>query len=234
MRREKIRAVIGGTSLMQSTLFAEWKDITRETPYGAVAVKTEGRHFFVQRHGIPPLPPHRINYRGYIWALNALKVKEIIAVNSVGSLKPGLKPGSFVIPHDFLSFWDVPTFWDDEMKFTVPEMDEELRGRLSKACEDIGMERPASGIYVQTRGPRLETRAEVGVLKKMGDVVGMTMASEATLCIEAGIPYASICSVDNYCNGIVGRRLTMEEIGRTGLKSLGAIETLLKKLCEIK
>lgn len=219
---------------MQSSLFAEWKDFIRETPYGAVAVKTKGRQFFVQRHGVPPLPPHRINYRAYIWALKTLDVKEIVAVNSVGSLKPALKPGSFVIPHDFLSFCDVPTFWDDEMRFTVPEMDEELRGRLSRACEDMDMVRPFSGIYIQTRGPRLETKAEVEVLKKMGDVVGMTMASEATLCIEAGIPYASICSVDNYCNGIIEKRLTVEEIGRTGLKSLGTIETLLKKLCEIK
>ena len=40
------------------------------------------------------------------------------------------------------------------------------------------------GIYVQTAGPRFETKAEVNVLKKLGDVVGMTMASEATLCME--------------------------------------------------
>ncbi|MFH1126407.1 MAG: 6-oxopurine nucleoside phosphorylase, partial [Candidatus Altiarchaeota archaeon] len=58
------------------------------------------------------------------------------------------------------------------------------------------------GVYVQTAGPRLETKAEINVIKKWGDVVGMTMASEAILAQERGLAYAAVCTVDNYAHGI--------------------------------
>src|SRR5207302_1440165 len=47
------------------------------------------------------------------------------------------------------------------------------------------------------------------------DVVGMTMASEATLASELGIPYASLCTVDNFAHGIVDEPLTFETIRET-------------------
>ena len=68
---------------------------------------------------------------------------------------------------------------------------------------------------MQTTGPRLETRAEIAFFKSIGDVVGMTMASEATLASELGIPYASLCTVDNFAHGIVDEPLTFETIRET-------------------
>jgi len=67
------------------------------------------------------------------------------------------------------------------------------------------------GTYVQTLGPRFETKAEVRYLAQLGDIVGMTGADEATLCKEAGLPYASICMVDNYANGAAPHTLTYSE-----------------------
>lgn len=227
-----MRVIIGGTSLLESPLFSGWVDTVRETPYGEVRVKTDGNHVFLQRHGTPPLPPHRINHHSHIWALKALGATEIVAINSVGSLKTGLKPGSFAIPHDFMSLWDVPTFNEDKMRFLVPEMDRKLGKRLFNACAGLGMDVAQGCVYIQTKGPRLETKAEIAFLQGFGDLVGMTMASEATLCIEAGIPYVSVCSIDNYCNGIATASLTMEEIGRNGRNSLKALEALIQRLCE--
>ena len=43
----------------------------------------------------------------------------------------------------------------------------------------------------------------------------MTMASEATLASELGIPYACLCTVDNYCNGIIDEPLTFDRIRDT-------------------
>ncbi len=225
-------AIIGGTSLTASSLFTGWEILSCETPYGEARIRTDGRHFFVQRHGTPPLPPHRINHRAHIWALGKMNVNQVVAVNSVGSLKPGLRPASFVVPHDFISLWDVPTFFDEEMRFTIPGMDDELREYLGARCREAGMDVALGGVYIQTRGPRLETRAEIELLRNYGDIVGMTMASEATLCREAGIPYASLCSVDNYCNGIVEVPLTMDRIAKNVAKGLQTIEALLSGLLE--
>jgi len=223
-------AVVAGTSLMDSPLFSQWETRAVKTPHGDVTVTTDGAHLFLQRHGSPPLPPHRINHRANIWALKALKATGIAAINSVGSLKPAIKPAMLVLPDDFMSLWDVTTIYEDEMKFTVPAMDERLRRELKDLCGEMGIDVIDGGVYVQTRGPRLETRAEVRYLSRLGDIVGMTMASEATIAMELGLPYASLCSVDNYCNGIAKIPLTIEEIGVNVRRNLNKIESLLNRL----
>jgi 5'-methylthioadenosine phosphorylase len=40
--------------------------------------------------------------------------------------------------------------------------------------------------------------------------VGMTVASECILASECQIPYAAICMIDNYANGISDEELTFE------------------------
>ncbi len=174
-----------------------------------------------------PLPPHMINHRANIWALKSLDVEGIIAINSVGSLKSNLKPGTFVIPDDFVSPWNIPTFFDYEMRFMIPVMDAAYAQKMHRVCTAMEMEVVLGGIYIQTSGPRFETKAEVNVLKKLGDVVGMTMASEATLCMEYAIPYVSLCSIDNYCNGILKTPLTLDEVDDQVVKNGRTIETVL-------
>jgi purine nucleoside phosphorylase len=68
------------------------------------------------------------------------------------------------------------------------------------------------------------------MLKRFGDIVGMTMASEVTLCLEYDIPYASICSIDNYCHGIVKLPLTMDEIQENVRKNLQRIEKIIESI----
>jgi len=58
------------------------------------------------------------------------------------------------------------------------------------------------------------------------------MASEATLASELGIPYAALCSVDNYCNGIVDRPLAYEAIQKTQRKNADAVRRILGRALE--
>jgi 5'-methylthioadenosine phosphorylase len=221
---------IGGTSLIGSTVFKNWSQQQVKTPYGTVSLKNDKNSLFLQRHGNPPLPPHRINHHANIWAMKSVGAEKIIAINSVGSLKLRIKPGSFLIPDDYLSFWNIATFFDSDMKFTVPRMDVELAAQLHKLCKTYRLAVQLGGIYIQTPGPRLETKAEINMLKRFGDVVGMTMASEVTLCLEYGIPYASICSIDNYCHGIAKTPLTMDEIKKNVARNLQRIELLIESI----
>jgi len=70
----------------------------------------------------------------------------------------------------------------------------------------------------------------VSVLKKLGDVVGMTMASEATLSMEYAIPYVSLCSIDNYCNGVLRVPLTMYEVETQILINGRTVEAVLQTI----
>jgi 5'-methylthioadenosine phosphorylase len=225
-----MKAFIAGTSLLETPLFDGWETISVQTPHGEVMLRTTPGFVFLQRHGHEKLPPHRINHPANIWALKSVKVQNVVAINSVGSLQAGIKPGAFVIPDDFFSPCNVPTFFDEQMRFTVPRMGQALAKRLHAVCLNLKMDVKLGGVYVQTTGPRLETRAEVSFFSKVGDIIGMTLASEATLCMELRIPYVSICSVDNYCNGIITRPLTVPQIARNAKKSRQALQRLISTL----
>jgi len=43
-------------------------------------------------------------------------------------------------------------------------------------------------------------------------VVGMTVASEATLACELGLQFAALCTIENYANGLGDEVLTYEHI----------------------
>jgi 5'-methylthioadenosine phosphorylase len=145
-------------------------------------------------------------------ALFDIGVKEVIGINSAGSLKKSLKPGSIVIPDDFMTLCPAPSLYADKPIHVVPRLDMTVRQRCLEAAANCGIKVNDGGTYWQTTGPRLETRAEIRMMSAFADLVGMTMASEATIAVELGLPYASICSIDNYANGIGAKNLTLEEI----------------------
>lgn len=224
--------ILGGSSLFDSGLFEDWEKELIETPYGIVLAKKTSKAIFIQRHGEEFLPPHKINHRANIWALRTKDVERVFAINSTGSLKKNLKPGTFLIPHDFFCPWTIPTFFEKECRFSIPQMDTETMDIIYKVAKDSGMDVKKGGVYIQTSGPRFETVAEINFFKRVGDVVGMTLASEATLCIECGIPYASLCSIDNYCHGIAEKKLRIEEVEHFQRSNLLKIERFIKIILE--
>ena len=231
--------VIGGSGLASPTLFIEPKETFAETPFGAtsgpvvLARHRTMRVAFLSRHG-PELriPPHRVNHRANLWALKEAGADRIIGVSSVGSLKLPIRPGTFVAPHDYVAFWDIPTYFDDETTHVTPTMDDGLRKVLLSAARKEGARVAAKGVYVQATGPRLETKAEIAFFATIGDVVGMTVASEATLAAELGVPYAALCSVDNYAHGLTPKPVTFSEIQAMQKKNSRATEALLAAALE--
>ena len=231
--------LIGGSGLRTPSLLREETRKELDTPYGKPSdAAVVGRHadtrvVYLARHGRDHhIPPHRLNHRANLWALRELGATAILATASTGSLKKSIRPGSFVVPDDFVSFWDIPTFHDDDVVHATPGLDPRLRDLLTTAGRTSGASIRGRGIYVQTTGPRLETPAEIAHFATVGDVVGMTMASEATLASELGIPYAAVCSVDNYCNGIVERPLTFEQIRETQARNQDALGRIVAATLE--
>jgi 5'-methylthioadenosine phosphorylase len=225
-----MKAIVGGTSLLDSSLFGEWDERNIQTPHGEVQVRQAGGFAFLQRHGRKKVPPHVINHQANIWALKTIGATAVTAINSVGSMKIVMKPGSFVIPNDFIAPWVSPTFYNSQMHFTIPSLDPALSSTLRSLCEQLGLPVMWGGVYAQTVGPRFETKAEINFLRKYADIVGMTMASEATLSAECEIPYASLCSVDNYANGIARKPLTMQEVEDNIRSNRDTIELLVRTL----
>jgi 5'-methylthioadenosine phosphorylase len=154
------------------------------------------------------LPPHRINNRAHLAAFAIAGVDRIVAFGSSGSLKKEIPPGSMLIPTDYISLTDIPSIHDHAIEHVSPGISQALSEKLGRIVPDARY----GGVYVQTKGPRIETVAEVRALAGFADIVGMTVASEATLACELRIDFAALCTVDNYANGLGTEPVTYEHI----------------------
>ena len=225
--------VIGGVGFSQSEMFKEAQVEEVDTPYGRVTMLLLEKVAFIPRHGRESnIPPHRVNHKANLSAFKEKGIDRVIGVNSAGSLNYEIAPPAIMIPHDYIGLWDIATLHDDKIVHVVPGLDEELRQDILSFAEIYELGAMNSGVYVQTTGPRLETKAEVKMLARFADIVGMTLANEATLAKELGLRYASICSVDNYAHGITDEPLTNEMILENAKVNGERIAEFLLKLVE--
>jgi 5'-methylthioadenosine phosphorylase len=242
--RPKIGIILPG-DLERLKFLKEAKCQVVKTPYGkswffclSSHQRTfDGKIIFLFRHadfiehprGTQKTSPHKINYQANIYGFKKLGVKLIIAFNSVGSLKRQIKPGTILIPSDFIDF-NPPTFFDNECHFITPEISQKGRAFLKRVLKKLKIKFRGKGIYFQTKGPRLETKAEINLIKNFADVVGMTMAKEATLAKELDLEYVSLCSVDNYAHGLTKKPLIQKEIEENQKKNLKKIKKIIEKI----
>ena len=218
--------IITGTSLIRKQFEGTKKTI--RTRYGNAELFEGDRALFLPRHGMnADIPPHKINHLANIMALQKSGVVGVVGVYSTGSMKLDIPPGTLVVPHDYIDLGGCLTFYDDEIRHVVPELDQGLRDRLIRASHGKD-----GGVYVRTRGPRFETKAEISMLSRYADLVGMTMASEATLCSEIGIPVAAICTVDNYANGVSDQELSYETVTKNAEKNRSVVEETIMRMIE--
>jgi 5'-methylthioadenosine phosphorylase len=227
-------AFISGTSIVNSTLFSSWEVKSVETKYGEVRYKQRGDHVLINRHGYGfPLPPHAINYRANISALAGLGCHDIVSLNSVGSLKKELPPGTFVSCSDYVGLQQGPaTFFDTELKGGAPVIANNLIPRLIAELAPEFVIHPDK-VYVQMRGPRFETKAEIRVVQHWGDVIGMTAAHEADLCTELGLRYNSLALIDNYANGLEGTEIDFAKFKELVKDNQTRVNRLFVRLLEI-
>ena len=94
--------VFGGSGFY--SLLENAREVTVETPYGAPSDKLAlgevagKRVAFLPRHGKNhQYPPHVINFRANLWAMQELGVTRIIGPTACGSLKTEVKPGDMVV-----------------------------------------------------------------------------------------------------------------------------------------
>jgi 5'-methylthioadenosine phosphorylase len=239
-------AVVGGTSLMSSTMFANLKQTLVATEHGDATVYTgtmgsaEMPVVFLQRHhaGADPdvyEPPHAIDHRRNFAALAKLRVRCIIAVCSVGGLRPDIPVGSLVLPDDYFAlFGPRVSFYDDKRGHIVPGIHAVFRKQLMAILADAGLPRLCkdSLTYVHATGPRFETSAEVRFLASLGHVVGMTAGSEATMAAELNIPYAIVAMIDNLANGVCDVGLTSKAFLASVEVNQKTVETAISEILD--
>jgi 5'-methylthioadenosine phosphorylase len=207
-------AIIGGTGIDRLPGVTLEEQVL-DTPYGRVTVYRADSEpntlLYLNRHGPKgQIPPHKVNFRANMKALQMLGVERILATNAVGSIDPGLPPGSLVVLTDYLDFTSgrQATFYDGgKTGHAYTEMNDpycsDLRQRLLNLAPEFELELRSRGTYVCTNGPRFETPAEIKMFSCLGgEVVGMTGVPEVALAKELGIHYASVAYSINWAAGM--------------------------------
>ena len=228
---ERLGIISGTIALREKGILADPEERWIDTDWGRAFVLVTEDIAFLPRHGGDPrryVPPHRVDHPANLAALKSLGVREVIGINSTGSLKQALPPGTLVVPDDFIMLHPGPSVHSTPAAHVTPDLSEEVRRKWLAAAADCGIAAVDGGVYWQTAGPRFETKAEIRLMSRAADLVGMTMAAEAIVARELEMDYASLCSVDNYAHGLVDRELTMEQVLQCARRNGDTIAGIVK------
>lgn len=241
--------IIGGSGLTQlANLDVSHREVVR-TPYGEPSGpltfgRINGRDVvFIARHGYGhTIPPHLVNYRANIHALETSGVTQVVSVASVGGIRGDLGPGVLVAPHQIIDYT-----WGREMTFQAggdgpvihvdftDPYDAEVRRLLLDVSRRVGESVVDGAVYATTQGPRLETAAEINRMEDDGaHIVGMTGMPEAGLARELELPYAALCVVANWGAGRADSRhgIKFESLEAVLQEAMVRVRRIIEGICE--
>ncbi|MGI8457992.1 MAG: S-methyl-5'-thioadenosine phosphorylase [Propionibacteriaceae bacterium] len=237
--------IIGGTGFYAFLDSAE--SVAVDTPFGPpsapVAVGTVGgrRVAFLPRHGAQhQYPPHRVNYAANLWALRVVGVRQVLGPCAVGSLRPELGPGTFVVPDQIVdrTYGRVQTVYGGagpdgvggavHVAMADPYCPRGRRTVLDRSVGD-GDDLVDGGTLVVINGPRFSTRAESQWHAAAGgSLVGMTGMPEAAIARELALCYTAVALVTDHDAGVeAGQEVTHAEVLRIFAGNIDRLKTLL-------
>lgn len=206
--------IIGGSGLDNPDILEDSLDIDVNTKYGKpTSILKSGKIkgvevILIARHGREhTVPPTQVNFRANIQALKDQGCTHIIATTAVGSLREEIDRGHLVILDQFIDFTRHRAIsFHEEFEPHKPvhcpmadPFDNSLRNILIKTCKEQKIFCHEKGTVITIEGPRFSTKAESKMFRQWGaDVINMSIAPEAALANEAGIPYAAVAMSTDY------------------------------------
>jgi 5'-methylthioadenosine phosphorylase len=206
--------IIGGSGLEDPSILKNPEHIELETPYGEPTSElTTGKIYdtevvILSRHGKKhTIPPTQVNNRANIYALHHLKCDYIITSTACGSLREEIDRGDLVILDQFIDFTRhrkvsfYESFEPGDMKhITMADpFSGTIRNKLIESAQELNLKFHSKGTVITIEGPRFSTRAESRMFRSWGaDVINMSIAPEAILANELGIPYGTIAMSTDY------------------------------------
>jgi len=238
--------IIGGSGLDDPKILKDAQEKEVDTQYGKPSsVLTTGKIdgvdvVLLARHGKKhTITPTQVNYRANIWALKQEGCTHIIATTACGSLREEIGRGDLVILDQFIDFTRHRsiTFHDnfnDGPKHTpmAEPFDKKLREILAKTGKELGYKIHEKGTVITIEGPRFSTKAESKMFRSWGaDLINMSIAPEATLANEAGIPYAAVAMSTDYDCWFEGEEsVTWEQILKVFHENAEKVKQLLVRV----
>ena len=147
-----------------------------------------------------------------------LGIKEMIATNAAGSLRPEVKAGSLMMITDHINFSGQNPLTgvnNDKEGPRFPDMSNAYDRDLQEKMRQTAFENHIKlyeGTYFFVVGPNYETRAEIKAFRTLGaDAVGMSTVPEVIAAVYYGIKVIGISVITNQSADIQQTGLSHEE-----------------------
>ena len=195
---------------------------TIPTPSGESPVIYLLRHrgvpfYYVRFHGVDFTTASgnvQVGFSRTWYAINALRIRDIISGAAAGSTSLDIVPGDVVIMRDFIDFsthrprsilteiWEKPPWVGAQFD---PPLCPELAGILSNVAKSYDLGRVFdAGTLGQFEGHRFESPSEIRMANSAGaHIVAHHQASEAIYARELGLHYGALNYITNYGAGLV-------------------------------
>ncbi|MBP5615609.1 MAG: purine-nucleoside phosphorylase [Alphaproteobacteria bacterium] len=151
-------------------------------------------------------------------AYQRLGIKEIIATNAAGSLRPEMIPGSLMMITDHINFSGQNPLTgvnNDKEGPRFPNMSDAYDVDLADKMRQTAIENNIKlfeGTYFFVVGPNFETKAEVKAFRTLGaDAVGMSTVPEVIAAVYFGMKVVGISVITNQTADIQTHTLSDEE-----------------------
>ncbi len=239
--------ITGGTGVYEIPELEILESVTVDTPFGEPSDEYIRGNLmgvdviFLSRHGRGHLhSASDVNYRANIYGFKKMGVDTLLSVSAVGSMKEEHHPTDIIIPDQFFDntrrrvctfFAGSPAIHVDLADPTCPV----LREALCESGLKAGASVKNGGSYICIDGPAFSTRAESRVYRSWGmDIIGMSGATEAKLCREAELCYASLALVTDYDVWREGTEdVTIEVIVANMRKNAATAKAILKEAIQV-
>ncbi len=167
---------------------------------------------------------------------HGLGARRLIVTNAAGGINPLLRPGTIMFIDDQINLgFGSPLAGpnvDGLPRFT--DMSEPYDRDWTAEAEGIALqlEIPTQrGVYVWTRGPSYETKAEIRFFARAGgDAVGMSTVPEVVQARYLGMRVLGISTITNMAAGLSETPLNHEEVLEVGQEIRAEMEMLVRSI----
>jgi len=168
--------------------------------------------------------------------LIALGVRTLIVTNAAGGINPRFRPGDLMLIDDHINFlWRNPLIGPvppGELRF--PDMSAPYDRKLQRLAEQCAREervRLVRGVYLGVLGPSYETRAEIGMFRRLGaDAVGMSTIPEVLVARAAGVRVLGISLITNPAADLSPTPLDHAEVIAAGERAGADFSRLVRRI----
>ncbi len=176
--------------------------------------------------------PHQIDHAANLRALVEQGCDRVLAISSVGSLKPSCRSAPLVCPDDFIALGVGPTIFDGRARPQRAGLRPAWRAEVVEAWAAGGRAARDGGVYWQTMRAALRDPgrdpADRPPRRRGRDDDRLRVRRSPR---ELELPYAALCVVDNVANGLGEAELELVELEATASATPRSCTTGWRRCC---